>query len=179
MQVIIIDNFDSFTHNIKQVLVYAGCTSVKVVGYSEFDQIENSNVIVSPGPGLPSDYPKLERIFDKGNRILGICLGHQLIGSYFGGKLNQLQTPIHGESVDVEVLDSECCLFKGIKSFKAGRYHSWYVSESPLAITAKSNDGLIMGIRNEDQSTLGIQFHPESVLTPVGEQIFRNWIHSV
>lgn len=176
MQVIIIDNFDSFTHNIKQVLVYAGCTSVKVVGYSEFEQIESSNVIVSPGPGLPSDYPKLERIFGKGNRILGICLGHQLIGEHFGGKLKQLQIPIHGESVEVQVLDSECCLFKGMKSFQAGRYHSWYVAESSLTVTAKGSEGLIMGLRNEDQSILGIQFHPESVLTPDGELMFRNWI---
>lgn len=157
-------------------MIYAGCKDVKVISYAEFEEIKDSNVIVSPGPGLPSDYPKLRRLFDKGNRILGICLGHQLIGSYFGGKLEQLQTPIHGESVEVNVLDSECCLFKGIESFKAGRYHSWYLSESPLAITAKSTDGLIMGIRNQDQSVLGIQFHPESVLTPLGETILGNWI---
>jgi anthranilate synthase component 2 len=177
LQVIIIDNFDSFTHNIKQVLIYAGCPSVKVISYAEFEQIENSNVIVSPGPGLPSDYPKLKRIFGRNNRILGICLGHQLIGEHFGGKLKQLQYPIHGESIEVQVLDQKCCLFKGMKSFRAGRYHSWYVSESCLTVTAKSSDGLIMGLRNEDQSVLGIQFHPESVLTPDGELMFRNWIH--
>lgn len=175
MQIKIIDNYDSFTHNIKQVLAHCSVCDVEVISYDNFDDLENSNVIVSPGPGLPSDYPKLFELFNRGNKILGICLGHQLVGSFSGGNLKQLPTPVHGEAVEINVVDNECVLFKGLKSFEAGRYHSWYVAETSLIVTAKSNDGLIMGLRNEDQSILSVQFHPESILTPDGSKILGNW----
>lgn len=178
MKVTIVDNFDSFSYNIKQSLTYAGCTDVEVVRYDILKNIASSNVIISPGPGLPKDYPKLKNILNNNNVVLGICLGHQAIGEYFGGTLSKLNKPIHGEGSEITITDKNCKIFSDIERLIGGRYHSWHVSETALTITARCGDGIIMGIRNDDQSIQGVQFHPESILTEEGIGIITNWLNN-
>jgi anthranilate synthase component 2 len=141
-------------------------------------------IILSPGPGLPSEsgllLPLIER-FAPSKSILGVCLGQQAIGEVFGGKLENLSKVYHGVATACKKTSVQSPLFDGLpETFTAGRYHSWVVSREnfpdELEITAEDENGYIMGLQHKKYDVHGVQFHPESVLTPNGERILRNWL---
>jgi anthranilate synthase component 2 len=146
---------------------------------SRFDKI-----ILSPGPGLPDEagiMKSLIKQYGSSKSILGVCLGHQAIGEVYGGKLINLDTVFHGVAHEIEVLDSTEILFKGLeKKLMVGRYHSWVVDRNDfpeeLMITATDDNGNVMGLRHRELDIRGVQFHPESIMTTVGEKIISNWL---
>lgn len=190
VRILIIDHHDSFTYNIKQMM--EECHSIPVEVKS-FDEVHPSWIeqyrgfVLSPGPYTPADYEYMQWFFpllDGRKPVLGVCLGHQAIGCYFGADLINLQRVYHGWQTEVEILFPEDPLFKGIqRPLTVGLYHSWALDPKripdDLRVTAISREGVIMAIRHRHQPMAGIQFHPESVMTPAGPTIFRNWIESV
>jgi len=185
-EIIIIDNYDSFTYNLvhyfeglsKKVVVFRN----NEIDYQRVDQC--SHLVLSPGPGLPQDAGDSINIiakYYKEKSILGICLGHQCIGSFFGHKLNNLNKVLHGKQKTIEVLNHKC-LYKGLPAkFKIGHYHSWVIKEkenSDLLITAKLETGEIMSVKHKNYNIFGTQFHPESILTEHGKSILINWLES-
>ena len=189
MHIVIIDNYDSFTYNLAHLVRELGA-AVTVFRNDQFElpQLEAfDKIILSPGPGIPSEAGLLLdviRTYAGRKPMLGVCLGHQAIGEVFGGKLSNLSDVYHGVATDGTVLDhSATSLFAGIPDrVTIGRYHSWVVSREDfpdcLEITAESDEGQIMGLRHRDYDIQGIQFHPESVLTPDGKQMIANWLNS-
>ena len=189
MHIVIIDNYDSFTYNLAHLVRELGA-AVTVFRNDQFElpQLEAfDKIILSPGPGIPSEAGLLLdviRTYAGRKPMLGVCLGHQAIGEVFGGKLSNLSDVYHGVATDVTVLDhSATSLFAGLPDrVTIGRYHSWVVSKEGfpdcLEITAESDEGQIMGLRHRDYDIQGIQFHPESVLTPDGRQMIANWLNS-
>lgn len=183
----VFDNYDSFTYNLVHMVE-------KIVG-SKPDVYQNDSIslekvnnydkiILSPGPGLPSEAGLLLPLIKKyatSKSILGVCLGHQAIAEAFGGKLLNLSTVYHGVDSNCTVLNKHNSLFKGLsENIKVGHYHSWVVSEEGfpqmLEITARDENGYIMAIQHKQYDVKGLQFHPESILTPQGEQILNNWL---
>jgi anthranilate synthase component II len=187
MKILVFDNYDSFTYNL--VHLVEKITHSKVDVYRN-DQIALEDVkmydkvILSPGPGVPSEAGLLLPLikeYASSKSILGVCLGHQAIGEAFGGELENLSTVFHGIATDCEITKPDCRLFDGLKSpFTIGRYHSWIVSEKnfpeDLEITARDDNGFIMAMQHRNFDIQGVQFHPESVLTPEGEKILTNWL---
>ena len=185
--ILMIDNYDSFTYNIVQYLREM-TSDVEVVRNDAItvDQITALNphaIVISPGPGRPeSAGTSLEaiRTFAGKIPILGVCLGHQAIGACYGASIIHAKRLMHGKTSDITA-DGEG-IFKGLgnSTFKAMRYHSLVIDESTLPdclkITARSEDGEIMGVRHKDYLIEGIQFHPESIMTPVGKRILRNFL---
>ena len=143
-------------------------------------------IIFSPGPDIPSPGNIMERILDnygKTHPILGICLGLQAITLYYGGKIERLDSVVHGRTREIRLTNMESRLFKDIKDgFKAGLYHSWIALKEhlpdELQVTAVSNEGRIMAIKHSQYNIEAVQFHPESIMTPCGPQIIKNWINS-
>ena len=185
MKTLLIDNYDSFTYNLRQILAEEGC-EVTVWRNDRFklqDVKPFDHVVLSPGPGIPSEAGLLEdviRTWAETKPILGICLGEQAIGEVFGGKLFNLPHVFHGVQTPVHILEEEP-LFRNLPStIQAGRYHSWVVSKEGfpacLQITAESEEGQIMALRHRTLPVHGIQFHPESILTPCGRTIIHNFI---
>lgn len=185
MKTIIIDNYDSFTYNLAHLVKELGA-EVDVVRNDQFElpRLEPyDKIILSPGPGIPSEAGLLLdviRTYAGRKPMLGVCLGHQAIGEVFGAKLTNLKEVYHGVATDCEHFGSDY-IFDGVpRHFEVGRYHSWVVDKadfpSCLAITAASPDGAIMGLRHKEFDVHGIQFHPESVLTPMGKRIMANWL---
>lgn len=189
MHIVIIDNYDSFTYNLAHLVRELGA-AVTVFRNDQFElpQLEAfDKIILSPGPGIPSEAGLLLdviRTYAGRKPMLGVCLGHQAIGEVFGGKLSNLSDVYHGVATNGTVLDhSATSLFAGLPDrITIGRYHSWVVSKEGfpdcLEITAESDEGQIMGLRHRDYDIQGIQFHPESVLTPDGRQMIANWLNS-
>jgi len=191
MNILVFDNYDSFTYNL--VHLVEKITGVKVEVWRN-DQIPLENVkqfdkiILSPGPGIPVEAGLLLPLikeYASSKSILGVCLGHQAIGEAFGGTLVNLTTVYHGVSTPIEVKSEnskvKSPLFSGLpERFDVGRYHSWVVSDQDfpveLEITAVDDNGYIMGLQHKTNDVQGVQFHPESVLTPDGEKILRNWL---
>lgn len=184
-KVVIIDNYDSFTYNLAHLVKELGA-SVTVYRNDQFslNQLEPfDKILLSPGPGIPSEAGLLTdviRTYAGRKPMLGVCLGHQAIGEVFGARLSNLPEVYHGVATPCELVGHDA-LFAGMSSrFTIGRYHSWVVSreEFPeaLQITALSDDGNIMALRHRNYAIWGIQFHPESVLTPDGRQIIANWL---
>ena len=184
---LMIDNYDSFTYNLVQYLEGLG-TPVKVfrndkITTAEIEEMKPDGIVISPGPGRPETAGvSLETIrkFSGKIPILGVCLGHQSIGEAMGGKVVHAKRLMHGKT-SVVTADGKG-VFKGIKNpFQAMRYHSLAVSRDYLPdcleITAQSEDGEIMGIRHKEHRTEGIQFHPESIMTPVGKRLLRNFLN--
>ena len=185
MKILVIDNYDSFTYNLVQYIR-------ELVPYQldifRNDKISISDVelydiiVLSPGPGIPSEAgitPEVIRQYHKTKSILGVCLGHQAIGEVFGGKLKNLSKVYHGVSTTISVVKDDI-LFKGKnKDFEAGRYHSWIVEKEGfpdcLEITAVDENGTIMALRHKEYNVRGVQFHPESILTPDGKLILKNF----
>ena len=184
-KVVIIDNYDSFTYKLAHLVKELGA-SVTVYRNDQFslNQLEPfDKILLSPGPGIPSEAGLLTdviRTYAGRKPMLGVCLGHQAIGEVFGAKLSNLPEVYHGVATPCELVGHDA-LFAGMDSrFTIGRYHSWVVSreEFPesLEVTALSDDGNIMALRHRNYAIWGIQFHPESVLTPDGRQIVANWL---
>lgn len=184
-KVVIIDNYDSFTYNLAHLFKELGA-SVTVYRNDQFslNQLEPfDKILLSPGPGVPSEAGLLTdviRTYAGRKPMLGVCLGHQAIGEVFGARLSNLPEVYHGVATPCELVGYDA-LFSGLDTrFTIGRYHSWVVSQEDfpeaLQITALSDDGNIMALRHRNYAIWGIQFHPESVLTPEGRQIIANWL---
>ena len=184
--IVMIDNYDSFTYNLVQYLKMLG-SDVRVfrndaVSILELEELNPAGFVVSPGPGRPEGAGisvELIRRFTGRKPILGVCLGHQAIAVAFGGSIISAQRLMHGKTSMITTKDEG--IFGGISSpFAAMRYHSLAVCAddlpSCLQITAESDDREIMGIRHQDHPTEGIQFHPESIMTPVGKRLLRNFL---
>lgn len=187
MKIVIIDNYDSFTYNLAHLVKSQGA-EVDVVRNDKFQMLDlepYDKFILSPGPGIPSEAGLLEEVirhYAESKPMLGVCLGHQAIGEVFGAQLTNLSEVYHGVATPVTLMGNDP-IFAGLPSrIEVGRYHSWVVDEKGLPecleITAESDDGHIMGLRHRKYDIHGIQFHPESVLTPQGPQIIRNWLYS-
>lgn len=185
MRTAIIDNYDSFTYNLVHIVKATG-TEVSVMRNDQFaldDLAPFDKIILSPGPGIPEEAGLLMdviRRYKDSKPMLGVCLGHQAIGEVFGAKLINLSEVYHGVATPVDIVANDP-IFRGLpRRFDAGRYHSWAISPdsfpNSLEITATSDDGCIMAIRHRQLPIHGIQFHPESVLTPNGRKIVENFI---
>lgn len=187
MKILIVDNNDSFTYNLKQMLELSNACEYDIINsdYLNINEVSRfDKIIISPGPGLPNDFPILKDIittfFDR-IPILGVCLGCQAIAECFGGKLKNLQLPFHGLKRTINI-NSNDLIFKGIgNKMDVGLYHSWAVSEESfpkeLEITSKSEDNIIMSIQHNNKLLKGIQFHPESIMTSKGQKLIENWIN--
>ncbi len=184
---LVIDNYDSFTYNLVQYLGELGA-DMKVVRNDEVsvDDVETDlqpeNILISPGPGTPDGAGITLGVIDRFAGkipILGVCLGHQAIGQYFGGSVVRAPEPVHGKPVEVQ--HDGRTIFEGIpQSFNAGRYHSLVVERETvpkcLEVSAKSPDGLVMGLRHKTEKIEGVQFHPESILTEHGKTLLKNFL---
>ncbi|PKR81833.1 aminodeoxychorismate/anthranilate synthase component II [Brumimicrobium salinarum] len=185
MKILVIDNYDSFTYNLVYILRQAA-NDVSVFRNDKITPEAALNydaVVLSPGPGTPDKAGNLMAIIEKcaGKKpILGVCLGHQAIATFLGGQLRILQNVYHGIQSEIEIIDFETKLFKGLSNpLKVGRYHSWDVDSNykgNYKVTAQTEEGNIMGLENTVLGLYGIQFHPESILTPKGEQIINNFL---
>jgi len=186
IKTIIIDNYDSFTYNLSHLLKELGA-DVTVVRNDKF-KIENleqyDKIVLSPGPGIPSEaglMPQVIKAYAGRKPILGICLGHQAIGEAFGAKLLNIGNVVHGVATPAHLV-AEDYIFKGLPAdLEVGRYHSWVVDDKELPacleVTGRSDDGYIMSMRHKEYDIRGIQYHPESVLTPDGKAIINNWLN--
>ena len=185
MKITIIDNYDSFTYNLAHLVKSLGA-EVTVVRNDKFEMQELASadkLILSPGPGIPKEAGLLLdviRTYAGKKPILGVCLGHQAIGEVFGGKLVNLSEVFHGVQTPARI-EQEDYLFEGLAAeIAVGRYHSWVVDTEglpqELEVIASSEEGQIMALRHRDYDIRGIQFHPESVLTPEGGRIIANWL---
>jgi anthranilate synthase component 2 len=186
-KIVVIDNYDSFTYNLVHALGQITGEKVDVIRNDklEMSDLEGySHIVLSPGPGIPDEAGKLKEIirtFAPTKRLLGVCLGHQAIAEVFGGKLENIRKVYHGVSTKISVLDRDDYLFRNIPDdFEGGRYHSWIVSDESLPeslkVTARAEDGEIMGMSHTEFDVKGVQFHPESILTEVGDKLLTNWI---
>lgn len=184
--ILVIDNYDSFTYNLVHYLEDLDC-QVTVKRNDKLvleDVIPFDKIVLSPGPGIPKEAGLLKDIiatYATTKSILGVCLGQQAIGEVFGGTLQNLDTVYHGVSTNVTVTIDDEPLFNGLqKTFQVGRYHSWVVNtDLPECLEATSFDdnGQVMSLRHKEFDVKGVQYHPESVLTPNGKQILKNWVN--
>ena len=188
MKILVFDNYDSFTYNLVHLVEKITHSKVEV---HRNDQIalekvkDYDKIILSPGPGIPNEAGLLLPLIKEyaaTKSILGVCLGHQAIGEAFGGKLVNLSTVYHGVATPIQVdVKINSPLFKGLPDeIEVGRYHSWIISDEnfpdELEITARDENNYIMALQHKKYDVQGVQFHPESVLTPDGEKILRNWL---
>jgi anthranilate synthase component II len=191
MKILVLDNYDSFTYNLVHLVEKILHQKIDV---SRNDQIalekvkEYDKIILSPGPGIPEEAGLLLPLikeYASTKSILGVCLGHQAIGEAFGGKLINLSKVYHGVATEIKVRSQESevrsDLFQGLPDkLLVGRYHSWILSDEnfpdELEVTARDDNNFIMALQHKKYDVQGVQFHPESVLTPDGEKIMRNWL---
>ena len=185
---LIIDNYDSFTYNLVQYLGELGA-NMKVVRNDEITpyeierELRPERLLISPGPGTPDSAGITLAAIEKFSGrlpVLGVCLGHQAIGQYFGGTVSRAPLPVHGKPVSVK--HDGRTIFSGLQqNFAAGRYHSLVIERDSipecLEISAESPDGLIMAVRHRSHPTEGVQFHPESILTDEGKKLLQNFLH--
>jgi len=188
-KILVIDSYDSFTYNLVHYIedITGVFPDVKRNDEIELERINiYDTIILSPGPGLPKQAGILNKCISKyagRKNILGVCLGMQAIGEVFGGKLKNLEKVYHGVSAAINILKPDDILFQGIKDrFLGGRYHSWVVEKTGLSenieIICEDDNGEIMGIKHKTYNLYGVQFHPESVLTPEGKMILANFLKS-
>lgn len=185
MRIAVIDNYDSFTYNLVHLVKSLG-VEVDVFRNDQFrlSSLEPyDKLLLSPGPGIPGEAGLLLGViktYTPRKPILGICLGHQAIGEVFGGRLVRLRQVYHGVATPCEQMMDEPLFADLPRHFEVGRYHSWVVSREDfpdcLQVTALSSDGQVMALRHKQYDVRGLQFHPESVLTPLGGTILSNWI---
>ena len=185
MKIVIIDNYDSFTYNLSHLIKSLGA-EVDVVRNDQFELSDlepYSKIVLSPGPGIPSEAGLLLdviRTYAGKKPILGVCLGHQAIGEVFGAKLENLSDVFHGVATPCHIIADDPT-FSGLdRDITVGRYHSWVVATNGLPacleVTAVSDEGQIMALRHKTLNVRGIQFHPESVLTPDGRKMIQNFL---
>lgn len=187
MKILIFDNYDSFTYNLVHLIEEIGGHQLSVFRNDEIPLekvAEFDKIILSPGPGIPAEagllLPLIEYYASR-KSILGVCLGHQAIAEAFGAKLNNLERVYHGIATAIHQTEVRSPLFEGLgDTFQVGRYHSWVVNEkslpAELQVTVRDEQGYIMALQHSKFDIHGVQFHPESVLTPNGLQIMRNWL---
>lgn len=186
-KVLVIDNYDSFTYNLVHYLEDLDCEVTVIrndkLTLNEVDAYQK--ILLSPGPGIPDEAGLLKAIikqYASTKSILGICLGQQAIGEVFGGTLINLKDVYHGVATSTEVIVEDEILFKNMdKNIEVGRYHSWVVHPDlpeELEATSIDSNGQIMSLRHKIYDVRGVQYHPESVLTPNGKQILENWVNS-
>ncbi len=186
-KILVIDNYDSFTYNLVHYLeALNGDITVKRNDKFLLEEVDNyDKIVLSPGPGIPDEAGLLKAVIKEYapvKSILGVCLGQQAIAEVFGGKIINLDTVFHGVATKVNINKHDEILFKDLpKSFDAGRYHSWVVdTDLPTNLEATSYDdnGQIMSLRHKFFDVRAVQFHPESVLTPLGKKILKNWLYN-
>lgn len=187
MKILVFDNYDSFTYNLVHMVQHILNQKVDVFRNDQLP-LENvatyDKIILSPGPGIPSEAGELIPLikeYASSKSILGVCLGHQAIGEAFGASLLNLSNVYHGIATSISLTGNDRKLFDGLpQSIEVGRYHSWVVSDQDLPkdleITSKDQHNYIMSMQHKSYDVMGVQFHPESVLTPDGEKILRNWL---
>ena len=191
MNILLIDNRDSFVYNVKALIEQ--CNVADRVDVVPNDKIDfgrlgyYSGIVLSPGPGIPNeaaDMPKLIDICENTHSILGICLGHQAIAEHFGAKLHNLPHPLHGKQGKLKVVKPEDILLRGLSCCETiGHYHSWVIAweELPecIEVTATDNENNIMSFSHKSKPLYGLQFHPESFMTSCGKTIVQNWLLSL
>jgi anthranilate synthase component 2 len=183
-KILVIDNYDSFVYNLVHYLEDLGCeVIVRRNNELDIEEVEDfDRILLSPGPGIPSEAGLLKEIiktYSATKSIFGVCLGQQAIGEVFGAKLANLNQVFHGVATPIQVVDNEDTLFKNLpQKLEVGRYHSWVVQDLPnvLIPTSFDENGQIMSLKHQDFHVYGVQFHPESVLTPQGKEMLKNWI---
>ena len=186
-KIVVIDNYDSFTYNLVHYLEDLNC-EVTVFRNDEFEMDELQQfdkILLSPGPGIPDEAGLLKNViktYASSKSILGVCLGQQAIGEVFGGTLINLEKVYHGVATNIKITNTDDVLFKDLPNeFEVGRYHSWVVSNddfpNDLIITSVDENGQIMSLKHNKFDVRGVQFHPESVLTPNGKKILENWVN--
>ena len=187
-QIVVIDNYDSFTYNLVHYLEDLNC-EVTVFRNDKFELDELNTfdkILLSPGPGIPDEAGLLKAViqkFSKTKSILGVCLGQQAIGEVFGGKLMNLEKVYHGVSTKIKVTNPDDVLFRDLPTeLEVGRYHSWVVDNenfpNDLIITSVDENNQIMSLKHSKYDVRGVQFHPESILTPHGKKILENWVNA-
>ena len=187
-KILVIDNYDSFVYNLVHYLEDLDCeVVVKRNDRLSLEEVEEfEKILLSPGPGIPDEAGLLKEIiktYAGTKSIFGVCLGQQAIGEVFGGSLINLNQVYHGVATQVTLSVTDELLFQGLESnFEVGRYHSWVVSDQDLPdcleVTSYDENGQIMSLRHKELDIRGVQFHPESVLTPNGKQMLANWVNS-
>lgn len=189
MNILLIDNYDSFTYNLSQYLEEEGGEDVEVTVWRndqfDIDDVERfDKIVLSPGPGVPDEAGLLKAVIRRyapTKPILGVCLGEQAIGEVFGAEIYNLNTVFHGIQSSVRIVASDYIFDNLSDSIKVGRYHSWVVGKedfpAELEVTAVSDEGQVMALKHRRYDVHGIQFHPESILTPEGRTIIRNFIY--
>jgi anthranilate synthase component II len=187
-RILVFDNYDSFTYNLVHLVEKITHEKVDVFRNDQIS-LEAVNaydkIILSPGPGVPEEAGLLLPLIKKyaaTKSILGVCLGHQAIGQAFGGTLKNLDKVYHGVATKINITDGHAPVLKGLgKAIEVGRYHSWIIAmenfPDQLQITAVDENNYIMALQHKTYDVQGVQFHPESVLTPDGEKIMRNWLY--
>ncbi len=187
MKVLLIDNRDSFVYNLAQLVEETGLCTLEVIPYDRVDDLlvgDFDRFIISPGPGIPSDFPKLEhlvRTFYREKDILGVCLGHEAITLAFGGAIHHSGKVFHGLTKRSRITDPGHYIFRGVPDgFESGLYHSWIVEAesfpAELKVTARAEDGVIMALCHPRHNLVGFQYHPESIMTPHGKAMVTNWL---
>ncbi len=185
-KILMIDNYDSFTYNLVHYLEDLDCdVTVKRNDQLTLDEVEPfDEIVLSPGPGIPDEAGLLKSIietYSPSNRIFGVCLGQQAIGEVFGGSLINLEKVYHGISTTIEVIQDDI-IYKNLpKELEVGRYHSWVVHPDlpeELEATSIDENGQVMSLRHRNYDVTAVQFHPESVLTPKGKQMLKNWLEN-
>jgi len=184
--ILLVDNYDSFTYNLAHLFGELGAEVVvrrhDAIDADEAEELAPSHLVVSPGPGRPGDAGATVEIVKRlapTTRTLGVCLGHQAIVEAFGGEVGQAKRLVHGKASPIE--HDGRGLFAGLpEQFDAGRYHSLVATSVPdvLEVSATCSDGEVMGVRHRELRVDGVQFHPESVLTPIGPELARNFLES-
>lgn len=189
MKIVVLDNYDSFTYNLVHLIEKITGNTPAVYRNDEIaiEALDNFDAIVlSPGPGLPNEAGILKeaiKCYAKTKPIFGVCLGLQAITEVFGGKLENLDTVYHGVATTMTVLKSNAVIYKNMpQTFEAARYHSWIASKNnfpnELEITAVDANGAIMSVQHKTYKISAVQYHPESILTPLGEEIVKNFINA-
>lgn len=186
--ILVFDNYDSFTYNLVHAVKKLSYTDVEVhrndqISLDEIDRFDK--IILSPGPGLPHESGILLdviRTYAPTKSILGVCLGEQAIAEAFGGSLINLPEVYHGVATEINVINDDILFYDMLTKVSVGRYHSWVVNPetlpSCLKVTAVDENGMIMALKHKTFKVHGVQFHPESVLTPQGEQMLKNWLQA-
>lgn len=184
-QILLIDNYDSFTYNLVHYLEELGAqVTVRRNDKLSLEEVAAfSHIVLSPGPGIPDEAGLLKEIiatYAATKKILGVCLGQQAIAEVFGGRLENLSEVYHGIASPIIIIDPQATLFKDLPTeVVVGRYHSWVVSEAlpeSLKVTARDHKGQIMAIEHKEYPVHAVQFHPESILTPSGKKMLANWL---
>ncbi|MDA3882908.1 MAG: aminodeoxychorismate/anthranilate synthase component II [Bacteroidales bacterium] len=188
MNLLVLDNYDSFTYNIVHYIKETSSIPVDVyrntaISLEEIAQYDK--ILLSPGPGIPTEAGimlDLIQTYGSSKHILGVCLGHQAIVEAYGGEIYNMKQVYHGIESTLTITDTDCPLYKNIPQHsKIGRYHSWNAVRETLpdcfVITGEDEDSRIMSIRHKTHAVFGVQYHPESILTPEGKHIISNWLH--